>query len=79
MRNCLLCGDMICGCKFHRQPQALATLYGLCRSCSVPLGRRLGEHLKSEGDSLVKQARGNQFHLWRVKQELARLQSEVKA
>lgn len=42
-RDCLICGQMICGCKWHRRPYSLAQKYGLCQTCYSGLSNRVGE------------------------------------
>ena len=53
-RDCLLCGAMICGCKFHMSPDSMATLYGICRSCVDGITVRAGEMTVHDADEATR-------------------------
>lgn len=49
-RNCLLCGEMICGCVIHSRGIAMQAIYGLCHSCTSDLQHLCGEAVDRKGD-----------------------------
>ncbi len=52
-RNCLICGDMICGCaECRNNHNGLANIYGVCRSCTHDVAYRMGEQHSLNADEL---------------------------
>ncbi len=56
-RDCILCGEMICGCWWHRSQNSWESIYGLCKTDANDLSRLGGEVLMRQGDVIrIKRA-----------------------
>ena len=72
-RSCLLCGEMICGCKVHTYDDGLRAVYGLCDECTKGIARRCGESRGVRGEMSYTERYPDQEQAYRVLAELERL------
>ncbi len=76
-RQCLICGDVICGCPIHTAKDSMQSVYGICDACTDGIAGRLGEKRVVSGEVPVLAARtSDTFALFRVQRKLTAFRRE---